>query len=169
MVDLPGPGEVGDVDHAVDAFLEFDERAVAVRLRTLPLTLGAGRVLARYSSHGLVSSWRTPREIFCSSLLTPSTTASISWPTVSTSAGRAMRLVQESSETWTRPSMPGSSSHERAVRHEVGDLALDLRADGILGFDLVPRIGRLLLEAEGDALLFLVRCRARALRFPGRP
>ena len=45
---------------------------------------------------------------------------------------------------------------ERAVRHEVGDLALDLRADREALFDLVPRILLGLLEAEGDALLLLV-------------
>ena len=35
---------------------------------------------------------------------------SISWPTVRTSDGRAMRFVQESSETWMRPSTPSSTS-----------------------------------------------------------
>ncbi len=28
MIDLAGPAQVGDVDHAVDAFLQFHERAV---------------------------------------------------------------------------------------------------------------------------------------------
>ena len=46
--------------------------------------------------------------------------------------------------------------HKRAIRHEADDLALDLRADGILGLDVVPRVGHFLLEAEADAFLFLV-------------
>ena len=50
----------------------------------------------------------------------------------------------------------GFQFHKRAVGHEVDDLALDLRADGILRFDGVPRIGQLLLEAEADAFLFAV-------------
>ena len=50
----------------------------------------------------------------------------------------------------------GFELHKRAVRHEADDLALDLRADGIFRFDVVPRIGQLLLEAEADAFLFLV-------------
>ena len=111
VVDLAGPGHVGDVDHAVDAFFEFDEGAVAGEVADLALDVGAGRVfLRRTLSHGLGSSWRRPREIFCSSLLMPSTTASISWSGLSTSEGLAMRLVQDSSVTWTRPSTPGSSS-----------------------------------------------------------
>ena len=31
--------------------------------------------------------------------------------------------------------------HKRAVRHQVDDLALDLRADLILGVDVFPRVG----------------------------
>jgi hypothetical protein len=49
--------------------------------------------------------------------------------------------------TCTRPS---------TVRHEVDDLAFDLGADWILGFDRVPGVGHLLLQAEADAFLFLV-------------
>ena len=46
--------------------------------------------------------------------------------------------------------------HERAVRHEVRDLAFDPLASREAFFDLVPRIVLGLLEAEGDALLLLV-------------
>ena len=45
---------------------------------------------------------------------------------------------------------------ERAVRHEIDNLAFDARADGIFGFDVFPRIGELLLEAEADAFLLPV-------------
>ena len=111
VVDLAGPGHVGDVDHAVDAFFQFDEGAVGGHVADLALDLAADRDSAvSISSHGFGSSWRTPREIFCSSLLMPRTTASTSWPTVSTSDGRVMRFVQESSETWMRPSTPASIS-----------------------------------------------------------
>src|SRR5215468_7986868 len=50
-----------------------------------------------------------PNEIFCSSRLIPRTTASISWSALSTSAGLAMRLVQDSSVTCTKPSTPGQA------------------------------------------------------------
>ena len=45
---------------------------------------------------------------------------------------------------------------ERAVGNEIGDLALDVGANGEALLDLVPRILLGLLEAEGDALLLLV-------------
>ena len=69
MIDLARPGNVGDVDHAVDAFFEFDEGAVG---------------------------------------------------------------------------------------GEVADLAFDLVADQVADFDLVPRVGLELADAEGDLLLLLV-------------
>ena len=46
--------------------------------------------------------------------------------------------------------------HERAVRNEVRDLAFDALSGREALFDLVPGILLRLLEAEGDALLFLV-------------
>ena len=45
---------------------------------------------------------------------------------------------------------------KRAVRHQIDDLAFDLRADLVFGVDIFPRIGQLLLEAQADAFLFLV-------------
>ena len=50
----------------------------------------------------------------------------------------------------------GFDFHESAVRHDIDHLAVDLAAFRILGDDIVPRIAGLLLEAEGDALFFLV-------------
>ena len=87
MIDLAGPGHVGDVDHAVHAFFQLDEGAVAGEVANLALDAGAGGYFSSALSHGLASSWRMPREIFCSSRLMPSTTASISWSGLSTSDG----------------------------------------------------------------------------------
>jgi hypothetical protein len=76
------------VHHAVDAVFQFDERAVVGEVADLAADAGArpgscgGPCL-----HGLVSSWRMPSEIFCSSLLKPRTTASTSWPTLRMSEG----------------------------------------------------------------------------------
>ncbi len=43
--------------------------------------------------------------------------------------------------------------HERAEVHQLGDGALDLRADGEVALDFGPGIGEGLLEAERDAAL----------------
>ncbi len=52
--------------------------------------------------------------------------------------------------------MPSSSLHEGAVAHDVDDLALVTAADRVLVLDVLPRAGRLLLQAQGDLLLVLV-------------
>lgn len=50
----------------------------------------------------------------------------------------------------------GFDFDERAVRHDVDHLAVDLAALRILGDHVVPRVAGLLLEAERNALFFLV-------------
>ena len=79
MIDLARPGNVRDVDHAIQAFFQFDESAVAGEVANLAFDVVPGGYFSSALSHGLVSSWRMPSEIFCSSRLMPSTTASISW------------------------------------------------------------------------------------------
>ena len=51
---------------------------------------------------------------------------------------------------------PRLQLHEGAVVGDVGDAALELGADRVLGFHAFPRIGLQLLHAEADALGFLV-------------
>src|ERR1700752_2990563 len=46
--------------------------------------------------------------------------------------------------------------NERTVGHETDDLALDLLTDREALFDTIPRIGLHLLDAEGNAFLFLI-------------
>ena len=47
---------------------------------------------------------------------------------------------------------PRLQLHEGAVVGDVGDAAVELGADRVLGFDAVPRVGLQLLHAEADAL-----------------
>jgi hypothetical protein len=65
VIDLASPGDVGDVDHAIETFFEFDEGAVADRLRILPLTRVPGGYFSRALSHGLASSGECQGRFFC--------------------------------------------------------------------------------------------------------
>ncbi len=51
---------------------------------------------------------------------------------------------------------PGFQLHKGAVFGDVGDHAVQLRADRVLGDDAIPRIAFQLLHAEADALGILV-------------
>ena len=72
-------------------------------------------------------------------------------PTVATWSGVSTWPLAIS-EMWTRPSTPSPSSTNDAERDELGDLALDDRADREVLDELLPRVLRGLLETERDAL-----------------
>ncbi len=81
-----------------------------VRFRTGPVMWVPGGYLAGRESHGSSSVCFIPREIFCSSSSTRSTTHSISSPIDTSCEGCRTLRVQLISEMWTRPSTPFSSS-----------------------------------------------------------
>ena len=165
MIDLARPRHVGDVDHAVNAFFQFDERAVAGEVADLALDLGAdgifrrgvvpriGFQLADAEGNFLLLAVDAEHDRFDFLVLLEHVAR----------FGDALGPgkfgdVDEAFDA-------GFELHKRAVRHEADDLALDLRADGELRFDAVPRIGHLLLEAEADALLFLVHVQHDHVKF----
>ena len=45
MVDLASPGDVGDMDHAVQTIFQFNKGAVAGEVTNLTLDLATGRIL----------------------------------------------------------------------------------------------------------------------------
>ena len=79
-------------------------------LRTSPLTTVPGGYFSVSDSYGFGSSCFMPRLMRFWRGSTSSTTASTVSPTSTTFDGCLTRLVQDISETWTRPSMPSSSS-----------------------------------------------------------
>ena len=110
VLDLLGPGDVGDVHEAVDALLDADEDAEVGDVADRARHERADRVLLLEHVHGFGSICFMPSEILRSRSSTSSTTASTSSPTLTTFDGCLTRLVHDISETCTRPSMPGSSS-----------------------------------------------------------
>ena len=44
MIDLARPGDIRDVDHAIETFFQFDEGAVAGEIANLAFDMGAGRI-----------------------------------------------------------------------------------------------------------------------------
>ncbi len=78
-------------------------------MRTLPRIRVPTGYFDGSPSHGSSSVCFIPREIFSSPGSTRSTTASISSPIETIWEGCRMFRVQDISEMWTSPSMPGSS------------------------------------------------------------
>src|SRR5579862_490559 len=144
------------MNHAVDAFLQFHKRAVAGEIAHLALDAGADGIFL----FGVV-----PRIAF---QLTDAK-GNFLFLAVDAQDNRFNFLVRlEHIAGFGHAFRPGKLGdvhesfharfelHKRAVRHQVDHLALDACADREFRFDVVPRVGHLLLEAEADAFLFLV-------------
>ena len=116
----------------------------------------AARAVSRCSSSAAHLARLSDRPIFRSSLSTRRILTSTSWPTLSTSSGfstfwsEISRDVQQAFEARLE-------FHEHAEVGDLGDLALDDHARAVVGRDdRRPRVFLHLLEAQGDALLFLI-------------
>ena len=156
VIDLPRPRDVGDVDHAVETFLEFDEGAVAGEVADLALDLCSGRILLLGMIPRVALELAHAKGDFLFFAIDAEHHGLDLLVLLEDVGGLGNALgpgefgdVDEAFDT-------GLEFHERAVGHEVDHAAFDPRADGILGFDVVPRIGHLLLEAEADALLLAI-------------
>src|ERR1035441_10572795 len=156
VVDLARPRHVGDVDHAVHAFFQLDESAVAGEVANLALDVSAGGVFLL----GLL-----PRVGF----KLAQAERDLLFLAVDAQNDRLDFLVRfEHVRGFGHALGPGKFGdvdqsfdagfefHERAVRHQVDHPAFDFGAHGVLRFDAVPGVGQLLLETEADAFLLLV-------------
>ena len=110
MADLAGPAHVGDVQQAVDPLLDLDEGPVVGQVADGALDHGAGRVLLGHQIPGVGLGLLHPETDFALLLVDPEDDdldlVADAW---ATSLGWLIRRVQLISETWTRPSTPGSS------------------------------------------------------------
>ena len=82
-----GPGHVGDVDEAVDALLDLDERAEIGEVADAADDLRADRILLGQLGQGFASTCLRPSEMRRADGSTPSTMASTLSPTFRTSTG----------------------------------------------------------------------------------
>ena len=142
MIDLAGPGQVGDVDHAVDAFFELDERAVGGEVADLALDAGAGRVLAR-DDFPRIGVELADAEGDLLVFLADAEHDRFDFLALGEHIGGTRDALGPGEFGNVDEAFDARFQfHERAVRHEVRDLALDLHVDRILLGDLVPRIHR---------------------------
>src|SRR6266568_59208 len=144
------------MDHAIQTFLQFDKRAITGEVANLALEPGAGRVFLEGPVPGIGLQLAQAQR----NLLLVAVDAQ--------HGGLDVLALLEHIGRFGDALGPGEfrdvneafharfEFDERAVRHEIDDLAFDPRADGIFGFDVLPRIGQLLLEPKADAFLLPV-------------
>ena len=127
-------------------------RPNSVAFLTSPSTVEPTGCAAAKASHGFACACLRPSEMRRFSSSTSSTMTSTSCEVETILPGWTFFLVQLISETWTRPSMPGSSSTNAPYSVMLVTRPRELAADRILGRGAFPRIALELLHAEADAL-----------------
>jgi hypothetical protein len=146
------PVEVGQMHHAVHVAFQADEQAELGDVLDLALDLGARRVLG---------GERLPRIVH--HLLEAERDAPLDRIDLEHLHGDLLRRRQDLAgmDVLLGPAHLGDvhqaldavlELHEGAVVGDVGDPALDVAADRVLGLDALPRIALELLHAEADAL-----------------
>src|SRR5260370_21068935 len=156
MVDLARPGNVRDVDHAIQAFFQLDERAIAGEIANAAFDARPGRIFLE----GLVP--RVGLE------LADAEGNLLLFAVDTQDDGLDLLIRLEHVRGFGDALGPGKLGHvdqafdarlqfhEGAVRDEVHDFALHPVADLKSGLDAFPRIGQLLLQSEAYALVFAV-------------
>jgi len=110
VIDLAGPGDVGHMNHAIQAIFQFDEGAVAGEVADLALNPGVLRIFLRRLVPRIGFELAdAERDLLFFAIDTQNDRLDF-LSGLSTSAGLAMRLIQDNSVTCTKPSTPGSSS-----------------------------------------------------------
>src|SRR5258706_466275 len=154
MIDLARPGDVRDMDHAIKTFFQLDKRSVTGKVANLALDPRTRRIFLQ----GLV-----PRISF----KLPNAQRNLLLLAVDTERDRLDLLVHLQDVGWLGDTLgPRKFSNmdesfdtrfqldECSVRNQIHNAALDLHADLVLGFDILPRILQLLLQPQADTLFF---------------
>ena len=156
VVDLAGPRHVGNVDHAVDAFLEFDECAVSGEVADRALDGGADRI-AKLDLIPWVRIKLTHAER--NFLLFDADAEDDRFDLLAdvehiARAGDALdpRKFGNVDEAFDA----ALDFDERTVGQELGHAALDALTDRVLALDIFPWVIRHLLEAERNTLFLAI-------------
>src|SRR5688500_9027885 len=156
VADLLGPRQVRDVEQAVDALLDLHERAVVGDVADLALDHGTGRVLLGHALPGVLLDLLHAEADLLLVLVDLQHLHQHLLLGRHDLAGVVDALGPGHLGDVHQPLDAFLELHEGAVGHDVDDLALVDGSDGVLGLDVLPGAGVLLLEAQGDLFLVLV-------------
>ena len=165
VVDLAGPGNVGNVDHGVESLLEPHEGAVAGEVANLTAHLCANLVFLLGQIPRVGVELADAEGDFLLVLVD----AEHDGLDVLAGLEHLGRLVDalgpRQFADMHQPLDSRLQLDKRAVRHEVDHPASNLAADGVFLLDLVPGIGLFLFQAEADPLALLVDVEDDHLKF----
>ena len=154
--DFAGPRHIGDVDHAVDAFLDFNERAEVGEVAHFAGHLGAGRVFLRDGRPGIRFELPGPEGnlLFIALDFKHHGVNFIAHLEHVGCAGDPLGPGQFADVDHAFDAF--FQLDKCSVGDDADDLAMDLAVDRVLEGDVVPGIPVLLLEAERHAFFLAV-------------
>ena len=165
VVDLAGPGDVGNVDHGVEPLLQPHEGTVAGEVANLAAHLCADLVFLLGQIPRVGVELANAKGDFLLVLVD----AEHHGLDVLAGLEHLGRLVDalgpRQFADMHQPLHARLELDKGAVRHEVDHPARDLAADGVFFLDLVPGIGLFLFQAEADPLALLVDVEDDHLKF----
>ena len=165
VVHLADPGHVGDMDHAVDVVLNLDERAITGHVADDALDAGALRETFLDDLPRILLAL-TQAEGDLAVFLADFQNDGFDFVAFLQDVGSLVDFL--------RPGHFGNMDEafdalfqfdERAVRHNVHDTALHAAAFRVLDVNGIPRIAVFLLQAQGNALAFLVHIQNHDFQF----
>ena len=163
MADLARPRHVADVQQAVDPFFDFDEGAVVGEIANRAFDQRADRIAVGHFVPGVLLGLLHAERNFVLFLVDFQHDDIHFVVDVHQFVGMADALGPRHFADVHQALDAFFQLHEGAVAHHVHDRALVRRADRVLGFDIVPRAGGFLLEAQGD--LFALAIDVQNLHF----
>ena len=151
---LAGPRHVADVQQAVDAFFQFDERTVVGEVANRTADAGTRWVLGGHFVPRIrLSLLHTQRNLLL--VLVDTEHDHIDFIARIDEFGRVIDAFRPGHFADVNQTFDAVFQlDEGTVRHDVDDFPADLRSDRVLAFDVVPGALFLLLQAESD--LFFV-------------
>ncbi len=154
--DLLGPGEIADVQEAVDAFFDFDESAVVGEVADLAGDDSAGGILLGEQGPGVGFGLLHAEADFLLGLVD----VEDDHFDLLADADHFARVVDAFGPAHFGDVDEAFDAffelHERTIGHDVRDGALDAGADGVLLFSVLPRRSLFLLQTMSDLLFFLI-------------
>ena len=153
---LAGPGHVRNVDHAIDALLEFHKGSVGRRIAhdSLDRTTHGITKMDLFPRIGLQMAHREGEFLFFladrddNGVDFLAFLKNVARPGDATGPGKFGNVHQAFDA--------GLELDKRSVRYEAGDFSADLEIDRVFFGNLVPGVFGHLFEAEGDSEAFLV-------------
>ncbi len=156
MVDLARPGNVRDVDHAIQALFQLDERSITGEIANLAFDFGAGRIfLLRFVPGVGFELAQAQRDLLLIAIDAQHHSLNLLVRLEDVGGLRDALGPGEFGDV-DQPLHTGLQLDEGAVGNQIDDAAFDFGVHRVFLVNGVPGVGELLLEAKAHPLLFAI-------------